>query len=66
MACKKEGILTAKQKKFCEAYVLCYNQVQAYHEAFPEASIGTCKSAAAKLMKKDEILDYVHELQKYQ
>ena len=62
----RSGNLTAKQQKFAEAYVLCYNQVQAYHEAFPDASPATCKSGASVLIHKPEVLEYVQILQKEQ
>jgi phage terminase small subunit len=62
----RSGNLTAKQRAFAEAYVLCYNQVQAYHEAFPDASLSTCKAAASRLIHKPEVLEYVQLLQKEQ
>lgn len=62
----KSGKLTAKQRAFCEEYVLCYNQVQAYHKAFPDASIATAKAGASKLIHKPEVLEYVEMLQKEQ
>lgn len=62
----RSGKLTAKQKAFAEAYVMCYNQTQAYHQAFPDASLQTCKSRASTLLHKEEVLEYVQLLQKEQ
>lgn len=66
MPAKKKGTITASQKAFCEAYVNCYNQVQAYHIAYPNASPATAKAAACRLLRNPDVLAYVEKLQKEQ
>lgn len=57
--------LTAKQKAFCEAMVeLNHNQMASYRKAFPDANDRTVQSNANRLMKKDEIIEYINALEK--
>ena len=57
--------MTDKQRLFCEEYVANgYKQAEAYKVAYPEVKDTTAASNAYKLMKKDEIKQYVKEIQK--
>ena len=51
-------------KRFCECYIKNrYNGTQAYMEAYPEASKETAVVNASKLLKREDVLDYIKELQ---
>lgn len=51
-------------KRFCECYIANrYNGTQAYLEAYPDASYDTARINASKLLKRDDVLDYIKELQ---
>lgn len=53
-----------QQKRFCECYIANrYNGTQAYLEAYPDASYDTARINASKLLKRDDVLDYIKELQ---
>ncbi len=55
--------MTAKQKQFCINYVQHYNCRKAYQDAFGCAD-STANTEAYKLMKKDYIKEYIHNLEK--
>ena len=56
--------MTEKQKAFCRAYIANkYNGTQAYFEAYNPSSYNTASSEAAKLLKRQDIRDYIAELQ---
>lgn len=56
--------MNAQQKKFCEEYVLCYEPTTAYMKAYPESSYEAAKVSACRLLKKDDVMEYVKELQR--
>lgn len=61
---KDPNKLTAKQKLFCEEYVANgYKLNDAYLAAFPNASAKTANAEQWKLMKREPIKAYIHELQ---
>lgn len=56
--------MTEKQKLFCQAYIANkYNGTRAYLEAFPSANYHTATTHSAQLLKKEEIREYIAELQ---
>lgn len=55
--------MTAKQKAFCEEYVQCYVANQAYSKAYG-ISVESANKNAYKLLKNEECLAYIRELQK--
>lgn len=55
--------LTKQQKAFCEEYIKDYNGLSAYLRSHPKASKNTAKSDAYKLLKREDIIEYIHELQ---
>ena len=55
--------MTAKQKQFCINYVEHYNIRKAYLDAFG-CSESTANTEGYQLMKKQEIKDYIRELEK--
>lgn len=57
--------LTVKQKNFCEEYVANgYNATKAYNAAYPDAGEGTVRVNSCKLLKRDDIKNYIKQLQK--
>lgn len=56
--------LTAKQRKFCEEYVKCYNTTQAYLVAYPNATYDTAKANAYRLLRDERIKNYLTLLEK--
>lgn len=57
--------MTEKQKIFCQAYIANhYNATRAYLEAYPGSSYNTANSQPTRLLKKQEIRDYIAELQR--
>lgn len=56
--------LNAREKRFCEEYVVDYNGTRAAKRAgYAE---GSAAKAACRLLKRQEVLDYVAELQREQ
>ena len=60
---KVEGMLTKREKDFCEEYVKDYNMFRAYLAAYPKCCDKTARSRASTLLKTDKIINYVHQLQ---
>lgn len=57
--------LTVKQVAFCEEYVANgYSATKAYQTAYPDAGEGTAKVNSCKLLKRDDIKNYIKQLQK--
>lgn len=56
--------LTAKQKKFVEEYARTYNATQSYLTAYPNAGYNTANTEAWKLLKRDNIKEYLTQLEK--
>ena len=57
--------LTETQMKFCEEYVKDYNGIEAYLRASPTCTSRTSASTMSyKLLKRKDIIAYIHELQK--
>ena len=53
-----------QHKRFCEAYIANrYNGTRAYMEVYPDASRETALANSSKLLHRDDILDYIKELQ---
>jgi phage terminase small subunit len=56
--------LNGKQKRFCEEYVIDFNQTRAYKAAYPNTkTVNACASSAAKLLRNANIQNYLGELQ---
>ena len=60
---RKEG-LTAKEKAFCEEYVFNSKSANKAYLAAYDCKESTANSAGWKLLKKDNIREYITELQK--
>lgn len=56
--------MNAQQKKFCEEYVLCYEPTTAYMKAYPDSSYDAAKVSACRLLKKDDVMEYIKTLQR--
>lgn len=57
-------MLNKSEKRFCEEYVANgYHCALAYQKAYPNANYETCRSNASRKMKKQEIKDYIAQLQ---
>lgn len=57
-------MLNASEKLFCEEYVANgYNAVLAYQKAYSNASYESSKSGASRKLKKQEVKDYIAQLQ---
>lgn len=61
---KLEGTLTELQMKFVQEYVKDYNGKRAYMRSHPDASEKTAEVESSKLLKREDILTYLKELQK--
>ena len=55
--------LTKQQKLFCEEYIKDYNGTAAYLRSHPKANENTARSDAYKLLKREDIIEYIHVLQ---
>lgn len=61
---KHPGTLTKAQKEFCERLLVNgYNYTEAYSYTHPNANYSTCSKAAYKYGKKEEIQEYIAQLQ---
>ena len=63
---KKDKTLTKKKREFCEEYVLTGNGTRSYMKAFgkSEDDYSICAVEANRLLKKEEIINYIAELTK--
>ena len=63
---KKDKTLTKKKREFCEEYVLTGNGTRSYMKAFgkSEEDYSICAVEANRLLKKEEIINYIAELTK--
>lgn len=63
---KKDKTLTKKKREFCEEYVLTGNGTRSYMKAFAksEEDYSICAVEANRLLKKEEIINYIAELTK--
>lgn len=59
-------MLTKQNKEFCEYYVECYKPTDAYCKAYPTATRESARRLSSKLLQKEEVLEYISELQKAQ
>lgn len=61
----RNGGLTPRQKAFVEEYVRDYNKTQAYKRACksPDMPDDTAYKGAYRILKTDEAINYMHELQ---
>lgn len=59
-------MLTKQNKEFCENYVESYKPVDAYVKAYPDSSRESARRSSSKLLQKDEVIEYIKELQKVQ
>lgn len=59
---RRTNELTAKERKFCEAYVQNYNASQAYLNSY-DCKPDTANSAGWKLLERPAIINYIKELQ---
>lgn len=59
---EKERKLTAKQEKFCQEYILCLNQTEAYQRAYETKERDTARKLGARLMANDTVKKRVEEL----
>lgn len=58
-------MLNKSEKTFCEQYVANgYHATSAYLAAYPNCSYNSAKQGACRKLKKQEVLDYIAELQK--
>lgn len=56
--------LTEKNIQFCQAYIANrYNGTKAYQEVYPTAAYSTAKSEASRLLHREDIMNYIKELQ---
>lgn len=55
--------MTEKQKVFCEEYVRTYSAINAYRKAYPDAKEITIKTHYKDLLKKEDCIAYIKELQ---
>lgn len=59
--------MTEKQRRFCEEYVKSYNAKRAYIAAFHcSENTGTSETQPYILLKKQDIKDYIQQLQREQ
>ena len=57
--------LTEKQKNFCHEYVKNNGKgIEAYMSAYDSKSVGSAKQEASKLLKRDDITEYIQTLTK--
>lgn len=58
--------LTKKQREFCEEYVRTGNATRSYMKAFDktEDDYGLCSVEGSRMLKKEEIREYISELAK--
>ena len=59
-------MLTKQNREFCEHYVESYKPVDAYMKAYPDSSRESARRASSRLLQKEEVIDYITELQKIQ
>lgn len=55
--------LTKKNMQFCEEYIKDYNATQAYLRTY-QCAYNTAGSKSGALMRKPEVQEYIHKLQK--
>ena len=56
-------MLTEKQREFCKLYVSANNATDAYAIAFKTTNLKTSAAAASRLLKRDEIQNFISEVQ---
>lgn len=56
--------MTEKQELFCRYYAECYNGTEAYQRAYQNPNRASCQSKASALLSRQEIKDYIREIQK--
>lgn len=61
MSSEKKKELNARQKLFCERYIVDFNGTQAYLEVY-ECAYETAMVQSSRLLKKVEIREYIQEL----
>ena len=60
-----EEKLTAKQKRFCEEYLIDWNGVKAYKAVYKSCkSYAAARASASRLLKRANVKAYIDELQK--
>lgn len=57
-------MLTEQKKLFCRYYITNYNATKSYQQAYPKASYKTCQERGSKLLKEDEVKQYIDDLRK--
>lgn len=55
--------LTASQELFCQQYLVDLNATQAYHRAYPDASLPSCEAAGSRLLGNVRVAARIAELQ---
>lgn len=56
--------ISAKMKAFCYAYMRTNNATQAYLEAYDTDNIDTARQESCKLLKRDDITEFLNDLNK--